>query len=246
MKEKRYHIGDIYDKLTIIEDTGKTKSTGKVWLCRCECGNICERTSTSIRKSPLNQCDICNNISRSKYHINDLTNQRFGKLVALEKTNQRSSSGTIIWKCLCDCGNICYIASNLLLNRKTSSCGCINYSIGERNIEVILKNNKIKFITQYIPKELVNKRFDFAILDENDRVIRFIEFDGEQHYNKDMKGYWNSPNPANDFIKIKQNDIIKNEYCLKYNIPLVRIPYWERNKITLEMLFGDKYLIKEE
>ena len=60
-----------------------------------------------------------------------------------------------------------------------------------------------------------------AIKDLTNEEKEFISL----HYNKDMKGYWNSPNPANDFIKIKQNDIIKNEYCLKYNIPLVRIPY---------------------
>jgi len=42
---------------------------------------------------------------------------------------------------------------------------------------------------------------------------------------------------------IKNNDKIKNEYCKNNNISLVRIPYWEKNKITLEMLLGDKYLI---
>ena len=38
---------------------------------------------------------------------------------------------------------------------------------------------------------------------------------------------------------------MKNKYCLINNIPLVRIPYWERDKITLEMLMGDKYLVRE-
>jgi hypothetical protein len=28
--QHRYRIGDVYDKLTIIADTGKKKSTGKV------------------------------------------------------------------------------------------------------------------------------------------------------------------------------------------------------------------------
>ena len=28
------------------------------------------------------------------------------------------------------------------------------------------------------------------------------------------------------------------------NIQLVRIPYWERDNITLEMILGNKYLIK--
>jgi hypothetical protein len=32
-------------------------------------------------------------------------------------------------------------------------------------------------------------RFDFAIIDDNNNPIRFIEFDGEQHY-KESHGYY--------------------------------------------------------
>ena len=39
-------------------------------------------------------------------------------------------------------------------------------------------------------------------------------------------------------------DTIKNNYAFNHNIPLVRIPYTERDNITLEMIMGDKYLIK--
>lgn len=38
---------------------------------------------------------------------------------------------------------------------------------------------------------------------------------------------------------IIERDKVKNEYALSHGIPLVRIPYWERDNITLEMLFGD-------
>lgn len=41
-------------------------------------------------------------------------------------------------------------------------------------------------------------------------------------------------------LKIQQErDHRKNQWCLSHNIPLVRIPYWERDNITLEMLMGD-------
>lgn len=35
-----------------------------------------------------------------------------------------------------------------------------------------------------------------------------------------------------------------NEYALSHNIDLVRIPYWERKHITLEMLLEDNFLIE--
>ena len=44
----------------------------------------------------------------------------------------------------------------------------------------------------------------------------------------------------------QKRDKEKNKYALSHNIPLIRIPYWERDNITLEMLLGDQYLIKEE
>ena len=43
--------------------------------------------------------------------------------------------------------------------------------------------------------------------------------------------------------KTDLRDAIKNEWAIKNNIPLVRIPYWERDNITLEMIMGDQYLI---
>ena len=53
-------------------------------------------------------------------------------------------------------------------------------------------------------------------------------------------------------IKIKKdanlttvNDKIKNEYALSHNILLVRIPYWERDKITLDMILGSTYEVRE-
>ena len=75
-------------------------------------------------------------------------------------------------------------------------------------------------------------RYDFVIL-KNNTPIRLIEFDGEQHYK----------NIANwDSLELQQKrDQIKNEYALSHNIPLVRIPYWERDNITLDMLMGEQY-----
>ena len=40
-----------------------------------------------------------------------------------------------------------------------------------------------------------------------------------------------------------KNDMLKNKLAKENNIPLVRIPYWERDNITLDLLLGNKYLI---
>lgn len=54
----------------------------------------------------------------------DLAGKRFTRLTALEPTERRCGS-RIIWKCLCDCGNICYVGSAYLRNGNTKSCGCL-------------------------------------------------------------------------------------------------------------------------
>lgn len=54
----------------------------------------------------------------------DLTRQRFGKLIAKEKTDARDAGGNIIWACECDCGKSCVASSAALRSGKKKSCGC--------------------------------------------------------------------------------------------------------------------------
>ena len=56
----------------------------------------------------------------------DLTNQRFGRLVALERIG-RTKDGCFIWRCKCDCGRIRDLPLGRLTRRtcKTRSCGCL-------------------------------------------------------------------------------------------------------------------------
>ena len=67
----------------------------------------------------------------------------------------------------------------------------------------------------------------------------FIEFDGEQHY-FDRKGIWNNNDTLED---IQARDQIKNNYAIKNKIPLIRIPYYERDNICTQTIFNPKYFI---
>lgn len=62
----------------------------------------------------------------------DLTGERFGKLVVIEKAPAEfdyiiPATGKHVykWKCKCDCGNIKYITDNQLRYGYTKSCGCL-------------------------------------------------------------------------------------------------------------------------
>ena len=53
----------------------------------------------------------------------DLTNQRFGKLIALYPL--KNNQGRRVWKCQCDCGNQTEVPCNKLTSGHTKSCGCL-------------------------------------------------------------------------------------------------------------------------
>ena len=56
--------------------------------------------------------------------MRDLRGQRFGRLVAINPTSERTVDGGVIWRCQCDCGNIVFVRRGCLLSGATSSCGC--------------------------------------------------------------------------------------------------------------------------
>lgn len=106
---------------------------------------------------------------------------------------------------------------------------CNGISI-ESKIGEILQQYKINYIPQYSFNDCRDQRalpFDYYIPDYN----ILIEYDGEQHY-KPVNFGGISDGEANENLKITQrHDKIKTEYCNNNNIPLIRIPYWNKNNI---------------
>lgn len=57
--------------------------------------------------------------------VNDLSNQRFGKLLVIERVGS-NGRGSSIWRCKCDCGNEKIISSSDLRSGRLS-CGCLKH-----------------------------------------------------------------------------------------------------------------------
>lgn len=79
-------------------------------------------------------------------------------------------------------------------------------------------------------------RFDFVLFDDRGKIICCTEIDGPQHF-KQIKAFQKT---ALDFRYAQECDRIKNAYCLKKKIPLIRIPYWEENNLTIERILTDQ------
>ena len=69
----------------------------------------------------------------------DLTGQRFGHLVVLDRSDDHvnpNGDHVIMYHCKCDCGNEVTVRSGYLRSGKTQSCGCKRREIGEKTKKI--------------------------------------------------------------------------------------------------------------
>lgn len=132
------------------------------------------------------------------------------------------------------------------------SCPACKKSTGESKIHLFLNNEKIKNKPEKSFPDCVDKiklRFDFAILDKLKNTIGIIEFHGSQHYAPhDFSGKLSEEENYANFLEIKRRDKIKEDYCIKKNIPMLIIPYWKIyavDKLIFEFLNTINY-VKED
>ena len=249
--------GQTFGKLTVIENVGKLDGRRYFWKCSCECGNIIIKEGSLLRSGNTKSCG-CGKYDGLKKYNQQQTQETlikngtiFGKLKVLEpigyKPQYNGASKKRMWyKCQCECGNICEVSGNLLKNNHKISCGCIN-SKGELEIELLLKNNNYIYSKEVILPELLKEtnralRFDFVVYEKNGMINRIIEFDGKQHSKGPDTNYWG--HTIDTLETIQEKDQIKNNFCLKYEYKLIRIPYTKLGNISLNDIFGDEYLIK--
>lgn len=77
----------------------------------------------------------------------NLLGKTFDRLTVIEKTDKRTKSGNIYWKCRCVCGKIVVVCGSSLINHSTRSCGCLRIDVNKAMIRK--KYNKYIFNTQY-------------------------------------------------------------------------------------------------
>lgn len=205
--------------------------------CACDCGTIIYVKRSNLISGNTKSCG-CNQYKAISKNMN---NMMFGFLQPLCSTDKRKH-GSIVWRCLChNCNQECEVTQHALADGRTESCGCVR-SIGELKIQQILQKCNIAFEKEKTFEDLINPntgfklRYDFYLPASN----CLIEFDGIQHY-QSIDFF----DEHNDFEDRQYKDCLKNEYALANGIRLIRIPYWEKNNITLDLLLSDQYLVSQ-
>lgn len=119
--------GKKFGRLLVLRRNGETKHGDPLWETRCECGTEKLISGISLREGRTQSCGCWNAElvkERGIKNTKDLTGQRFGRYIVIEKLNKRTSSGGVVFLCRCDCGQEKEVSGHALLSGAVVSCGC--------------------------------------------------------------------------------------------------------------------------
>lgn len=243
-------IGNKINHLTLLSYDKKNRYNKLLGTFQCDCENhtIFQTVISNVQNGTTKSCGCLQKevarengkkaISTAINRVIDISGQKFGKLTAIKPVLDK---GVWKWDCVCECTRHVKVSGSWLRSGNTKSCGLCNHkSFGEENIDKILSSLGIKYISQKSFDDCINPRtgrklfFDFYLPDYN----CCIEYDGEQHF--ESKSEYSSPGwrTEKNLVETQYRDSIKNNYCKEHNIKLIRIPYWDFDKLDDDYLLS--------
>lgn len=194
---------------TLIDVIDKNGYKGKICY-----SNLEQRANTTF--SPF--------IKSNPYTIDNI--KHFIKLnnLGIEILSTKYESCDEPLKIKCMCGNITYHSWDSIKQRKSIYCSECSKSILEKIVLNYLKFKNIDFITEYKFEDCGNIKpypFDFYLPKQN----ILIEVQGEQHYKPVLFGNITKDKALINYQNQIERDKIKENYCKKHNIPLLKLKY---------------------
>lgn len=222
---KRSELGHKFNRLTII--TEEYVNGTCVATCVCECGKIIKVNRADVIIGHTKSCGCLQSENTSKTNLKDFTGMLSDSGVTFLNRYRKNEHGTWLWNCKCPlCGGEFIALPAKVLSNHTTSCGCKTVSSGERIIESFLKDIDVSYTKQKVFKDCkyhYGLPFDFAVYDTSNVLLFLIEYDGRQHFEPieffgGESGY-----------KIQKiRDKIKDDFCKKNNIKLLRFSYLDK------------------
>lgn len=240
--DSKEYFDRIYGDLQPLECIDNEKH-GIYWVCKCiHCGDTTTRKAQEVVYGKTvrcrnKKCKRDRNLTNIKYNKELYLGKIYNFLEVLSYSiDNINNRDVVMWECKClNCGNTIKLRASQVANNAYVSCGCIHISKHEKMLENIFSRNNITYRKEVQFDDLIGigggkPRFDFAIIDRQGNK-KLIEYDGKQHFIDAFEtSTWNTKRTI-------ENDIIKNEYCERNNIELIRIS----KNFTLESDF-EEYL----
>ena len=246
-KNREEMIGKRFGKLTVLSFEG-VHDERAFFKCRCDCGKEIVVKANSLKSGNTTSCG-CSRKEAIHKKYEEAWNSFIGTKINLLTATKfiGTKNGNAMFEFECECGNKITLSAIHVKSGQVKSCGCIGSSYGEAFISKLLDDSKILYKKQQAFEDLRTEdtnyllHYDFAILNENNEVVRLIEYDGLQHF-QPVSHFGGEEG----FARRQYLDNLKNQYAISHNIPLTRIPYTEQDNLTLDLLFDDKYTITKQ
>lgn len=148
--------GQKFGLLTALELVTKPGEPAK-WLWQCDCGNTKVIRACDVKNGRTKSCGCLRKKQASEINQKNLINKKFGKLIVIEKTEERINR-QVIWKCKCECGNITYVKTGSLTSGNTTSCGC--YRLEQLHKKLTKNLLKQRFGKLVVIKELNSDKYN--------------------------------------------------------------------------------------
>ena len=109
-------------------------------------------------------------MSRIAHNKLDLTNQRFGRLIALKDVG-RDKKKSVLWLCTCDCGNETTVNADSLRSGNTKSCGCYHKIKTRKLFSRSPEENGLQKVFCDYKKSARNKQLKFGISKKEFKIL---------------------------------------------------------------------------
>lgn len=200
---------------------------------KCACGVIYKTTWGEFVRDDKHRCMYCS--GRIIWSLSEIEKYIRDNDISVKLLSEKYVSYDEKLKFECECGENFYVSLHHFIHSKQTRCqGCSqSQSYISKKTEDFLINNNIKYIKEFKFLDCKYKKelpFDYAILNSNGDVFALIEVDGEQHYNKSYISVDGKAKAEDRLNMIIYRDRLKDEYCFKNNVKLIRLAYWEFNK----------------
>lgn len=116
------------------------------WFCRCSCGNERATQRADLISGRSRSCGCLNAELASQRARKDISGQRYGRAFAILPIGLTRRQ-SVIWECLCDCGNIFKTTTCQLASGKTQSCGCFRRETASRNSLLDISGRSFGWLT---------------------------------------------------------------------------------------------------
>ena len=147
----------------------------------------------------------------------NLVGQRFERLTVISECG-RNSSGKVLWKCICDCGNEKITHTGNLRSKQAMSCGCYNRDLNRERLTTHGLRNSPEYTTwQSLKNRCTNETSD----DYKNYGCRGIKVCDEwmHDFNQFLSDMGNRPSPTHSIDRINVDGNYEPSNC-KWATPL--------------------------